>query len=1175
MPAILVAGFFVFHFVFAYDSKNAHRALTYEAAEFYNLNTPSGSPSKEGERIAAEEIDWLMQGAQEEDTPPRWINHFYNPITGEGWTAEKLGGVDSKVLALLSSFALSSRAPISSKNWAKNRSAQGDYWRYGGDQTWQRAIELYAAGDRKGGLIALGHTLHLLEDLTVPDHSRNDTHAGLLGDKGSSYEAYAQNQATGKIKDLKIAENLLGRGVKPLNLPILDDYFNVNAKYSHDNFFSDDTIQSLPYPVIESVTFFQIGNDKFIRGFAKNNNDRYSIVIAKVLADGSYSDFSISDPLIMSAYWERLSKQAVVSGAGAINLFFQEVEKYKKTNPTPTSPPPSSGRRGEGMVISPFGELVKLNNFFVQLFSGAQNVIANILPQAGKTATVNVDELSGSNSEIPASAGMTEEGVGMTEEENPPPSSSPMDPLPPFKGEVAKPKGDNPSPPPPSPPQRGGEEIQKLYVSHVIDGDTVTLNNGKDVRLIGMDTPEAGEKCATEATQAMKNLVLGKYVTIEKDTSEMDKYNRLLRFIYTDGIFINAEMIKNGYATIMTVPPDTKYSDDFKILENEAKSAHRGCLWAENKPVGGAGNADLAVDRGPYYGGSSWAGNPEQPGQNTVGVAKPYSNATSTPLRSESYAGQAQETATSTLSVIPASEPESSTSTPSNISTTSTPETATSTPQIKIIINEVQIAGATADDEFIELYNPNSAPTDITDWNLAKKIKSGTESNLVWKFSASTTIPANSYFLIVSQKATSTPADTTYSGSSFYIAADSTVLLKNKNGEIIDKVGIGEAADFETAPTLNPPKNQSISRVNFSDTDNNQIDFIISTSTPQGTSSTPAKVEPPPPPAPVICVTPTYDGHKNYEGKADTSKTLPFPQISASSAVTLSSGRTYYIASDTRVPATSRLIIPDGVVIKFGPWVQGAWSIFPPVLIIEGDLEINGTKNNPVVFTTFRDDAYGEKINMSTSTPAPADWGYVEIDSRKGKNIKITGAKFLYGGGAAPNGAALLINGDADTDISDSEFSQNKSGIFAKFMYFAGDISFSNNNFEYNGLLGVKITDVTSTPVSIIGNSFKCNGFGRGNTAVGTLDIATTDQYWSGAIMTISNNNFWGDYQLGVNYNKSYRLGSDKNNANLPALNNYWGDPSGPYHKTANPGGKGSAVSDYVNFSPWNTAPAL
>ena len=117
-----------------------------------------------------------------------------------------------------------------------------------------------------------------------------------------------------------------------------------------------------------------------------------------------------------------------------------------------------------------------------------------------------------------------------------------------------------------------------LKASRIYDGDSLVLNNGTEVRLIGIDTPEKGQRGADEAWDFLKGLITGKGLRIEKGVEEYDKYNRLLVYMYAGDTFVNAEMIKNGYAVTLFIPPNDKYKEEFTKLEADAKEGKKG-LW--------------------------------------------------------------------------------------------------------------------------------------------------------------------------------------------------------------------------------------------------------------------------------------------------------------------------------------------------------------------------------------------------------------------------------------------------------------------------------------------------------------------------------------------------------------------------------------------------------------------
>lgn len=130
-------------------------------------------------------------------------------------------------------------------------------------------------------------------------------------------------------------------------------------------------------------------------------------------------------------------------------------------------------------------------------------------------------------------------------------------------------------------------------VVEVVDGDTIKVEIGGRqyiLRYIGVDTPETRhpdrpvEPYGLEATAANERLVAGKVVYLEKDVSETDRYGRLLRYVWVDGLMVNEELVRQGYARVSTFPPDVKYAERFLELEREAREAGRG-LWGLETPA--------------------------------------------------------------------------------------------------------------------------------------------------------------------------------------------------------------------------------------------------------------------------------------------------------------------------------------------------------------------------------------------------------------------------------------------------------------------------------------------------------------------------------------------------------------------------------------------------------------
>ncbi len=143
---------------------------------------------------------------------------------------------------------------------------------------------------------------------------------------------------------------------------------------------------------------------------------------------------------------------------------------------------------------------------------------------------------------------------------------------------------------------------QTTTVIRIVDGDTLKVRYwGKEesIRLIGIDTPESrvnkktkrdakrsGQDIKTivamgkRATEYVESLVKpGDLITIEFDVQQRDRYGRLLGYVFlSNGKMLNEEIVKAGYANVMTIPPNVKYKDRFLRAYREARESKRG-LW--------------------------------------------------------------------------------------------------------------------------------------------------------------------------------------------------------------------------------------------------------------------------------------------------------------------------------------------------------------------------------------------------------------------------------------------------------------------------------------------------------------------------------------------------------------------------------------------------------------------
>lgn len=117
-------------------------------------------------------------------------------------------------------------------------------------------------------------------------------------------------------------------------------------------------------------------------------------------------------------------------------------------------------------------------------------------------------------------------------------------------------------------------------VRRVIDGDTIDVyldGEVQRVRYIGVNTPETDEPCYSEATEANRDLVGGETVLLVKDTSETDRFDRLLRYVYVGDTFVNAELVEQGFAEAALYRPDDEHYEEFRELEVIAAEQGLGC----------------------------------------------------------------------------------------------------------------------------------------------------------------------------------------------------------------------------------------------------------------------------------------------------------------------------------------------------------------------------------------------------------------------------------------------------------------------------------------------------------------------------------------------------------------------------------------------------------------------
>ena len=316
LASILLFALFFPNYTFAYDPPTTHAGLTQESVNFYNLYHGDNKISKEN-------LEKIVQGSIDEDFPDsRSLNHFYDPTRNIG-----LNGMSSaKYWAFHDTGAIGTiKLDIDTPFFSKR--VEGEVNEY----SWPRVIENYAKGDMDEAYTGLGHILHLLEDMTVPDHVRNDPHMG-EGSSGlytnpSSYESWAEKNMNRETMR-GMAEGFFVKGDKPERLGNLELYFDTLASYTNANFYSDDTINNkyneFEYPrIVES-------DDEFAYGLDSLSGSKIRLLNVELVKDGkNYYLYRDSKTEVIQDYFKILSEKSITNNAGVIELFFREGEKAK------------------------------------------------------------------------------------------------------------------------------------------------------------------------------------------------------------------------------------------------------------------------------------------------------------------------------------------------------------------------------------------------------------------------------------------------------------------------------------------------------------------------------------------------------------------------------------------------------------------------------------------------------------------------------------------------------------------------------------------------------------------------------------------------------------------------------------------------------------------------------
>ena len=117
-------------------------------------------------------------------------------------------------------------------------------------------------------------------------------------------------------------------------------------------------------------------------------------------------------------------------------------------------------------------------------------------------------------------------------------------------------------------------------VTKVIDGDTILIEGGYSVRLLGIDADERGKPCYNAAKERIEEMILGKEVILEMGKNDLDQWRRYLRYVFVDDVNVGLEMVKEGLAIARASYEGSKYQLEIASAEKFAIENEVGCKWS-------------------------------------------------------------------------------------------------------------------------------------------------------------------------------------------------------------------------------------------------------------------------------------------------------------------------------------------------------------------------------------------------------------------------------------------------------------------------------------------------------------------------------------------------------------------------------------------------------------------
>ncbi|MDP3948076.1 MAG: lamin tail domain-containing protein, partial [bacterium] len=784
VPALLLGLFVNSPHVLAYGVET-HAALTTNIFDFYNQSFPD-------KKLPEELKNFLIDGSRHEDSAPRWMNHFYDPVKDRGLESVYGDGYKSKEWAASKdkqnearykiATALASLLTIVEQKKISAFTTETDF-------TWERAIRFWVNGDKEKAMYILGHILHLIEDASVPDHTRNDAHPGFAEDK-SPYENFTQNP---EIYNKDASTKLKGKS--SVKLATLAEYFEGIAKYSNNNFFSKNTIRrGYEKPGVDLIETEKDG--KYIYAFLRDSDGVRFRGVAYLNPNAAQRSWAL-DPelsledgqgyLVLGDYWNLLSVKSIQHGAGVIDLFFKEVEKAKND--------PNFVREEKTML----GQIVGAVS---GLYDKTKTLLADTWQRATGTSAPNAIEIPlGENAAAPTSEqeAASASQLATTDSANTAP-----------QGTV--PAKQNTTPSTSSAPTT---TTQNIAPSQSPTLRTAAPSTPQDQKVVTAPKTAETSQTATAPTPKQcsftqggspshQSAILNEIAWMGTVTSANDEWMELKNISSAILDISGWQLLDQGEQIKVVFLPGTKIlaggylllerTNDFSVPNIAADLIYSGALSNTSEglrlfnsqcalidevlasPDWPAGNAADRLTMERDLSGFSWhnttryGGTPRRENSAPApAVPTGGSGGSSSAPATTAPASNADNSSTNTVST---STPEL----PSPPTSTSTPPTSSTVPAaMHVVISEILTGrAASSTDEFVELYNPTDQAVPLDGWSLKRKATpTSTAGNLVsngsGNFNGKTIAPKGFLLIASNQYAGGITPDVFYSQNSNFL----------------------------------------------------------------------------------------------------------------------------------------------------------------------------------------------------------------------------------------------------------------------------------------------------------------------------------------------------------------------------------------------------------------------